>query len=78
MVEHTQPIRWLLLRNCLSVFDHFVGLALKGLKDGLKSIYAHVTVGHMLTGKVFSRTLRRRHSLAESAIFALIFIKRYP
>ena len=21
--------------NCLSVFDHFVGLALKGLKEGL-------------------------------------------
>ena len=27
MVKHTQTIR----RNCLSVFDHFVGLALKGL-----------------------------------------------
>ena len=24
--------------NCLSVFDHFVGLALKGLKDVKKSI----------------------------------------
>ena len=28
MVKHTQTIRRL---NCLSVFDHFVGLALKGL-----------------------------------------------
>ena len=28
MAKHTQAIRWL---NCLSVFDHFVGLALKGL-----------------------------------------------
>ena len=27
MVKHTQTIR----RNCLSVFDHFVGLALKEL-----------------------------------------------
>ena len=26
MAKHTQPT------NCLSVFDHFVGLALKGLK----------------------------------------------
>ena len=31
MVKHTQTIRWLLPMNCLSVFDHFVGLALKGL-----------------------------------------------
>ena len=30
MVKHTQTIRWL-----LSVFDHFVGLALKGLRTGL-------------------------------------------
>ena len=31
MVIHTQTIRRLLLTNCLSVFDHFVGLLLKGL-----------------------------------------------
>ena len=31
MVKHTQTIRQLLPTNCLSVFDHFVGLALKGL-----------------------------------------------
>ena len=29
MVKHTQTIRQLLLTNCLSVFDHPVGLALK-------------------------------------------------
>ena len=32
MVKHTQKIRWQIAENCLSVFDHFVGLALKGLK----------------------------------------------
>ena len=32
MVKHTQAIRRLLPTNCLIVFDHFVGLALKGLK----------------------------------------------
>ena len=34
MVKHTQTktIRWLLPTNCLSVFDHFLGLAFKGLK----------------------------------------------
>ena len=31
MVKHTQTIRRLLPTNCLSVFDHFVALALKGL-----------------------------------------------
>ena len=32
MVKHTQTIRRLLLANCLSVFDHFKGLVLKGFK----------------------------------------------
>ena len=31
MVKHTQTIRRQLPTNCLSVFDHFVGLALKVL-----------------------------------------------
>ena len=31
MVKHTQTIRRNLPTNCLSVFHHFVGLALKGL-----------------------------------------------
>ena len=31
MVKHIQTIHRLLPTNCLSVFDHFVGLALKGL-----------------------------------------------
>ena len=31
MVKHTQTVRRLLLRNCLNVFDPFVGLAPKGL-----------------------------------------------
>ena len=31
MVKHTQTIRRQKLTNCLSVFEHFVGLALKGL-----------------------------------------------
>ena len=31
MVKHTQTIRRQQPTNCLSLFDHFVGLALKGL-----------------------------------------------
>ena len=32
MVKHTQTVRWR-LAICLSVFDHFVDLVLKGLYD---------------------------------------------
>ena len=31
MVKHTQTTRRQNPKNCLSVFDHFVGLAVKGL-----------------------------------------------
>ena len=31
-VKHTKTIRRLLPTNCLSVFNHFVGLVLEGLK----------------------------------------------
>ena len=37
MVKHTQTIRRLLHTNCLSVFDHFVELALKELTASLKT-----------------------------------------
>ena len=33
MVKYTQTIRRQQLMNCLSVFDHFVGLALKRLNN---------------------------------------------
>ena len=33
MVKHTQIIRRLLPTNCLRVFDHFVGSAVKGISD---------------------------------------------
>ena len=32
MVKDTQTIRWVLPMNCLSVFDHFVGLGFRGLR----------------------------------------------
>ena len=35
MVKHTQTIHLLLPTNCLSVFDHFVGLALQGLETSV-------------------------------------------
>ena len=33
MVKHTLAVRRLLPMNCFNVFDHFVGLALEGLKE---------------------------------------------
>ena len=36
IVKHTPAIRRLLTKNCFSVFDHFVGLALKGLINSSK------------------------------------------
>ena len=33
MIKQTQAVRRLLPTNCLSVFDHFVGLSLKGLSE---------------------------------------------
>ena len=39
MVKHTQTIRWQKPANCFSVFDHFVGLALKPIKYTLICFY---------------------------------------
>ena len=36
MVKYTQTIRWLLPTISLSVFDHFMGLALKGLRSEVR------------------------------------------
>ena len=40
MVKHFQTIPRLWPTNCLSVFDHFVGLALKGLKSKFRQFGA--------------------------------------
>ena len=42
MVKHIQTICWLLPTNYLSVFEYFVGLWLKGLKDVLMAIHLSV------------------------------------
>ena len=38
MVIHTQTLRWQQPKNCLIVFEHFVGLTLKGLGDLLSML----------------------------------------
>ena len=39
MVKHTQAIRRLLPTNCLGVFQHFKGLAFKGLSNSSEIIH---------------------------------------
>ena len=41
MVKHTQTIRRQEPTNCLSVFDHFVGLALNGLRAAFGASKIH-------------------------------------
>ena len=43
MVRHTQTIRQFLPMNCLGVFDHFVGLALKGLRRCKWFLYSRIS-----------------------------------
>ena len=45
--KHSQTISRLLPANCLSVFDHFVGLALKGLI----TVHQHFTYMSCFRGK---------------------------
>ena len=44
MIKHTQTIRRLLPTNCLSVFDHFVGLGLKGLRKLAQDLSGKINV----------------------------------
>ena len=52
MVKHTQTIRRQEPTNCLNVFDHIVGSALKGLTIFAKSRILDVWQGHQ-RDKVF-------------------------
>ena len=46
MVKHTQLIRWQQPTNCLSVCDHFVGLALIRLMMGSPQISKEISETH--------------------------------
>ena len=41
MIKETQIIRWQQPTNCLRVFDHFEGLALKGLRGQILRKSSH-------------------------------------
>ena len=74
MVKHTQTIRRQEPTNCLSVLDHFAGLALKGLYNHFFQILnpLHETV----IEKQFKITITDEHYSPQciSEIFALIEI----
>ena len=48
MVKHAQTIRRLLLTNYFSVFDHFVGLAFKGLILFQPNVAFHIETSHLI------------------------------
>ena len=54
MVKHTQTIRRHKPTNYFSVFDHFVGLALKGLKSGS-------SLATLQGSRIFSELLEKLH-----------------
>ena len=55
MVEHIQTICWLLPTNCLSVFDHFVVLTLRGLG------FLHLISNGLNDIKFWDHSRRLRH-----------------
>ena len=68
MVEHTQTIRRQHSTNCLSVFDHFVGLALKALKKVayqkfLENFIRRLTIIILQANTQRSETLHTRSSI---------------
>ena len=46
MVKHTQTTRRILLMNCLSVFNHFVGLTLKELVFSCSVAISTIQISH--------------------------------
>ena len=54
MVKHTQTIRRQKSTNCFSMFDHFVGLALKGLNHEIILFGENNNKPKVLLGKMGS------------------------
>ena len=71
MVKHTQKIRQQNPTNCLSVFDHFEGLALKWLKQNL--LKNHEFISRIAKKKKLevTRIYRRLHILTHRTLHIL-------
>ena len=75
MVEHTQTIRRLLPTNCLSVFDHFVGLAHTGLKMKFKLVIG-ITDTYNITSQIEFVLIKPR-VIKLTLILKIALIKEY-
>ena len=72
MVNHIQTIRRLLAMNCLSVFDHFIGLAFKGLN----TLPGFSATGILQKYNFFIRTSKNLMRLI-FLLFVKIFIPKF-
>ena len=57
MIKHAQTIRWQQPTNCLSVFDHFMRLALKRLTLQNNCLRKLKTSSYCKTDKSFPRSV---------------------
>ena len=79
MIKHTQTIRWLLPTSCLSVFDHFVGLALRGLKTcSCNAFNLHSSKMYFnLNSREFEQMLHSNIEILLLRRFVLLFLYTY-
>ena len=76
MVKHTQTICWQKSTNCLSVFDHFVKLPLKGL-----IIFAQMFIIDLRLSFEYTPTLPaliRTHPKQNLSISKLRLVQKQP
>ena len=77
MVKHTQTIHWLLLTNCLSVFDYLVGLMLKVLvyaRDICDLLFwSMIPIPTYLNKSIAAHTLWLQKKLSIKLIFCRIY-----
>ena len=76
MVKHIQTIRRREATNCLSVFDHFVGLALKGLNKNnqIKKIFACCIFCREIANFKIQSNIKFFIVLVFLSVFIIIFI----
>ena len=73
MVKQTQTIRRLLPTNCLSVFDNFMGLAIKGLAIFRKKHHS----GCLTRGPEYASVCTAKNTLTFYSISLLIWAENW-
>ena len=72
MVKHTQIIRRQQATNCLSVFDHFVGLALKGLTGFSRYLSVGVKYLQILFTRIVTAITNLSLTIITGSFFAFL------